>query len=123
MDIASDSNDLLLGTVDATGATDLMLSTGAEELVQALRQRLRFWLGEWFADRSIGMPYLQRLLGKGVSVGDITSAVRNEVLKDPRVAKVDWIRASIARDRTATCEFSCTAVDGTTTGKVTVSIP
>jgi hypothetical protein len=123
MDIASDSDDLLLGVVDATGALDLELSTGSYEVAQALRQRLRFWLGEWFADPGIGMPYLQRLLGKGVSVGDITSAVRNEVLKDPRVSKVDWIRASIASNRTATCDFQATLADGTTTGAIKVSIP
>ena len=32
-----------------------------------IRNRMRIWLGEWFADTRIGVPYIQKIFARGAS--------------------------------------------------------
>ncbi|KKM27022.1 hypothetical protein LCGC14_1578880 [marine sediment metagenome] len=43
---------------------DLRIVTGPDAIAQSLRIRLRFFLGEWFLDTRIGIPYYQAILLK-----------------------------------------------------------
>ena len=37
---------------------------GADYTEQKIEQRFNFWLGEWFADSRLGMPYFREMLGQ-----------------------------------------------------------
>lgn len=38
--------------------------TGVEAVAQAVQTRLNLFMGEWWEDRSIGVPYFQKILGQ-----------------------------------------------------------
>lgn len=82
--------DILLnecGDVDYTDGR-LTIVTG----VDAIRQRwliyIRTFLGEWFLDQSIGVPYYQRVLKKAVSRQALKQVFRDGTLEVPGVIQV-----------------------------------
>ncbi len=60
--------------------------------VDAIRQRwliyIRTFLGEWFLDQSIGVPYIQRILSKGISRQVIKQVFTTASLEVPGVIQV-----------------------------------
>ena len=79
--------DLLLdsqGDLDiSTG--DLQLTTGGEAIAQHLRIRLQFFLGEWFLDSRIGIPFFQSILIKNPATNVVRSIFRAAILSTPGV--------------------------------------
>lgn len=60
---------------------DLVRVEGVEEIAQRARIRLRTFLGEWFMDARVGMPYFQRILGvRPVRKAVTQSAIRRAIL-------------------------------------------
>lgn len=57
---------------------DLVLLDHIEAVAQHLRIRLRFFLGEWFLDQRVGIPYFEKILGK---VGRRENVVRSILRK------------------------------------------
>ena len=62
---------------------DVPFVNGVEEVMQLLRQRLRAFLGEWFLDTTIGLPYHQEILKKNPNLIAIEAAFKNEILNTP----------------------------------------
>jgi hypothetical protein len=60
MDI--DTNDLQITS------GDLSLATGTTAIQQRLQQALQLWLGEWFLDTTVGVPYKQQILVKNPNI-------------------------------------------------------
>lgn len=52
-----------------------------EEIVQSLKQNLKTFLGEWFLDLSIGLPYIQIIFVKGTPAEVIDAALKNAIIK------------------------------------------
>jgi len=52
-----------------------------EEIVQSLKQNLKTFLGEWFLDLSIGLPYIQIIFKKGTPPEVIDAALKNVIIK------------------------------------------
>ncbi len=82
--------DILLndcGDIDYTNGK-LTIVTG----VDAIRQRwliyIRTFLGEWFLDQSIGVPYYQRVLKKAVSRNELKQVFKTATLEVPGVVQV-----------------------------------
>jgi hypothetical protein len=66
----------------------LVLIEGQEEIKQHLEQRLRAFLGEWFLDQSIGLPYFDDILKKNVISSEVESIFINEILSTPGVVRL-----------------------------------
>lgn len=54
--------------------------SGAERVAQSIGIALRTWRGEWFLDRTEGVPYLDDILGKNKRDEIIEAVIRSEVL-------------------------------------------
>jgi hypothetical protein len=66
--------------------------------MQAIRDILGLWLGEWFMDQSVGFPWLQRVLGlTNPNVTQIAALIQQAILAAPYVISV---KASSTFDRT-----------------------
>ena len=60
-----------------------------EEIVQSLKQNLRTFLGEWFLDLSIGLPYIQIIFVKGTPPEVIAAAFKNTIIKTKGVSTLN----------------------------------
>jgi len=67
---------------------DLVLIAGKEAIAQDLNIRLEFFLGEWFLDTRIGVPYFTEVLGQKPRIGLIQSFFRKVILLTPGITDV-----------------------------------
>ena len=63
-------------------------SDSSEHLSQKIENRLKLVYGEFFANETIGIPYFTEVLGKNVSVDDITVIFKQELLDINEVQEI-----------------------------------
>ena len=66
------------GDLDVTEG-DVTLLEGEDATAQYIRTRLRTFLGEWFLDQRIGVPYFESILVKNADVRVIESILRRTI--------------------------------------------
>lgn len=81
--------DEITGDIALTGTHQASLTTTFEqEATQRLRMRMRRFLGEWFLDTGLGIPYRRDILVKNPDLQVIRSIFVQELLKDAAVDAV-----------------------------------
>jgi hypothetical protein len=88
-----------------TTAGDLDLSTGglvltrnrADLVAQKLRNKLLFFLGEWFLDTRLGVPYFQSILVKNPDVATVRQILVTAISSTPGVVQVFDVNLEIDR--------------------------
>lgn len=91
----------------------LVLIEGQEEIRQHLEQRLRTFLGEWFLDQSIGLPYFDDILKKNVIASEVESIFINEILSTPGVVRLIEFTLDLDKaQRALKVSFVAETVDG-----------
>jgi hypothetical protein len=78
-----DNNDLAIEN------NNLVLIDGSDLVKQLIIQRLKTFLGEWFLDKSVGIPYFQDILIKNPNANVVTTLIKNEILKAEGVIELD----------------------------------
>ena len=68
---------------------ELVLLDGSEAIAQHLRVRLQFFLGEWFLDRRIGVPYYQKLLGQKPNTTTVKALMRQVIAATPGIETIN----------------------------------
>jgi len=58
------------------------------EVVQHVRSRLLFYLGEWFLDLNSGTPYFQQIFVKPTNLSLVESILKSRILNTPGVDKL-----------------------------------
>lgn len=94
MDLSLDLNkasptyrDLLLVNGDLVLTADAD-ARGSDPVLQAILQRLRMFRGEWFLNKTLGMPYYQQILIKRPNRAGVDIAIQSCVLGTPGVARL-----------------------------------
>lgn len=96
----------------AFDGTEFATVQGAGGVTQEVQSRLRWWRNEWFLDQNDGTPYLQNILGRGISEATIRSVFKKELEKVPDLTEVD-VNVLLDREvRAATVSIVGTASDG-----------
>lgn len=67
---------------------DLTLIDGKTAIQQHILQRLRIFLGEWFLDNTIGLPYFQQIMIKNPDQSKIDALFQNQILGTPGVTNL-----------------------------------
>ena len=75
-------------TCDLVVTDTLHLVYDAEAVGQHVRQRLMTFLGEWFLDKRVGVPWLHRILGNKFDPDLAESVVKAEILKTDGVTQI-----------------------------------
>jgi hypothetical protein len=102
------------GDLDLTGHR-LNLTTGEEAIEQNLRVRLRFFLAEWFLDRSQGIPYYRDILVKNPNLLLVRSLFRTAILNTTGISSVDSLDLTLDKQaRKLTLAFQATMDTGAT---------
>ena len=85
-DIAVDVN---ISDIVLTDDGDIMLIDNAERVAQQIVISLRFWLGEWFLDTSLGVPYLEYVLVKNPNINHVRQVIAEAIMQVTGVSRVD----------------------------------
>jgi len=83
--------DLLLDDTSwdlATDATDLLLVNQADAIRQHLAQRLKAFMGEWFLDLRVGVPYLQQVMVKNPDPLVLDTVFKAEIINTPGIVEL-----------------------------------
>ena len=88
---------------------------GIDAIVQAIKTRLLFFLGEWFLDNTAGVPWFDSVLKKGVDPKEIASLIKTEILQTEGVNSLLFFDLDFqALPRTLTVMFRVDTIEGET---------
>lgn len=93
---------------------DLLLVDGKEAIKQHVIQRLRIFLGEWFLDNTIGLPFFDQILVKNPDKSKIDALILNCILGTPGIQQVNTYEAiSDFTVRSLQITFEAQTISGT----------
>lgn len=81
-DIRLYNNDLIFEN------DDLVLVNNSDAIIQHLSIRLKFYLGEWFLDQRLGVPYFDKVFIKNPSLILIRTMFRDVILTTPGIISI-----------------------------------
>lgn len=95
--------------------SSLKIAKGDDAIAQKVRQRLRFWQGEWFLDTRLGSPYRSFLGMKNPGIPAIKGIITQILLSIKQITTVqsidiEWDKST----RSATTDFVTLLDDGRT---------
>lgn len=105
--------------LDDTG-NFVWLQSGPQYVRQKLSQRLKFFLGEWFLDRRLGVPYFRHVFVRNPDLDQVRQMFRKVILGTRGVLSIDGDTITFDFDpaaRTLGVAFACFCE----TGNVTVN--
>lgn len=115
---ALDTNGDLLVNLGKT-----VILQGAQAIAQNLYSKLRIFLGEWFLDTSVGVPYLSVVYVKNPSLAVITQFFSGLVLGTPGITGLRSINVTLdGSTRVADVSFVA-LTDGATITAATLAQP
>lgn len=87
---------------------------GVDEAIQRMRVRFQFFLGEWYRDQNLGIPYFQHILIKRPRLTLVRSLWRQTILDTPGIIRLDRLTESYDKaTRTLRPVFEAVFEDGT----------
>ena len=92
--------------------TDLVLTTGQEAIEQHLTQRLRTFVGEWFLNNTIGIPYFQQIFKKQPDPIIVDSVLKKEIIETPGIAKLVDFELDLDSTRVLNLSFRAQTIEG-----------
>ncbi|MBW2672060.1 MAG: hypothetical protein JRD89_01425 [Deltaproteobacteria bacterium] len=95
------------GDISLTDSGDFELVTDAEAVGQHLQMRLLTFLGEWFLDKNVGVPYFQKIFGKKAKFATTRSILRAVVATTPGIKTIEEFTFDsdrVARVLSLTCQ-------------------
>lgn len=93
-------------------ALPIRLVRGPDAVIQRVRQRFMFHLGEWFLDQRLGVPYRDEIFVKNPDVGLVTSIFRRVLVATPGISRVVSMVASLdTATRLLSCSFQALLED------------
>jgi hypothetical protein len=73
---------------------DLPLAIEVNAIKQHLGQRLALFLGEWFLDTTVGLPYYQNILVKNPNLDVVQGLIQNQILGTPGMLELSTFQFS-----------------------------
>lgn len=90
-------------------------STEQDNVAQRLKITLQTFLGEWFLDTNVGVPYFESIFGKVVNKGSVDLILQNKILADAGVIEMVSFSSSVdTATRVYSMTFSVRTSEGVT---------
>jgi hypothetical protein len=106
------SGDLLVMNNDLVMTSDID-PNGTNPILQDILQRMRLFLGEWFLDNTVGVPYFQQIFVKNPDMSKIEAIFIELILSTPGVdALLDYSFNSNQNSRRFEISFSAQTTKG-----------
>lgn len=77
------------GDLALVNGTFVWLQQGPEWVRQKLAQRLKMFLGEWFLDRRLGVPYFKHVFVSNPNLDQVRQMFRKVILGTPGVLSIE----------------------------------
>ena len=87
--------DALPQDIQITPQKQIEIARGAEDIRQRVIERLRHWQGEWFMDRNSGVPYMEGVFSRPVSLVVVASVLRHAIRQVRGVSGVTLLSLSL----------------------------
>lgn len=117
----------MIGFVVKSGDLDtsdgLQLVSGVEYARQKIRQRLQLFLGEWFLDTRLGVPWFESILVKSPDLKFVQGTLRNVISAVPGVTSVQTVEAAFDRSSRSLTIVYRVAYEGATLVEDVVTTP
>jgi hypothetical protein len=108
MDIKTTNNDFVIVN------NNLVLVESREFVQQNLKQRLQTLLGECELDTSLGVPYIEEILGKRRQQSIVENILKDQILSTPGVIKLNSFSLEFEEStRVLTVNFEVASESGT----------
>ena len=92
---------------------ELQLVRGDDAIVQQLTIRMKFFLGEWFLDTRLGIPYFQEILVKNADLTRVRGIYRQTILTTPGISSIETFDLEFdGATRKLTVSFRARKIDG-----------
>jgi hypothetical protein len=92
---------------------DMQIVTGDDAIVQHLKIRLQFFLGEWFLDEGVGIPYWTDFFIKDPNLTAIRSYYRQTIVTTPGIASLTSLELDLdGATRALSVDFAAKKDDG-----------
>lgn len=102
--------------------SDLYLVEDQFECVQHIRQRLQTFLEEWFLDLSVGVPWIQQILGKVQYLSTVETILRAVIADSPGVKEVTSFAVGESdQERTIRVDFTVLLETGPLSSSVEIT--
>lgn len=106
------TNDLLIVDNDLVLTTDVD-PNGTNPILQDILQRMRLFLGEWFLDNSVGVPYFQQIFVKNPDMSKVEAIFIEIILSTNGVdSLIDYTFTSNNQLRQFEVSFSAQTTKG-----------
>lgn len=110
--------DFVISNGDIQGTPDQLTA-----IQQHILQRLRTFLGEWFLDNTIGLPFYQSILVKNPSIGTVNGLFGAEIVGTPGVIALTKYAFSVdSVKRSLTADFKALTTGGVVDYSGTLSV-
>lgn len=94
------------GDIDITNGRTTTVTDPVQAGAIKLRGRLNLFLGEWYADTRVGVPWFQRILRKGVSTRLIETIIRSVIINTPPFVNANVTVSEPDARRASVCSFT-----------------
>lgn len=92
---------------------DFVLVDGVDAIAQHITIRLNFFLGEWFLDTRLGVPYYEQILGQKPRLEAVRAIFRRVILETPGMLSISKLNLDYIGDtRALNVTFDGVATDG-----------
>lgn len=94
--------DPITDNLALTASGDLAIVRGVDSIAQALRQRLRTYLGEWYLNVDAGVPWSTQILGvKNLNLSTVRSLLREQIKDIAGVLEITQLDVSLDKQARA----------------------
>lgn len=91
----------------------IVLVTGDDAIVQQLKIRFRFALGEWFLDTRLGLPIFQEVLVKNPNLTRVRGIYRQLITTTPGIESIEKFALTLdSPTRKLSLSFTARKTDG-----------
>ena len=99
--------------LDLSSGNLVVISRLADVTAQKLTNKFQFFLGEWFIDVRLGIPYYQSVLVKNPNLSSIGQLFRRVILNTPGVDSITSASLNfISNQRKLNAQFTVKTLDG-----------
>lgn len=91
----------------------LVTQAKADVVAQRLKIKLNTFLGEWFLDLDVGIPYFQQILNKVRNKSSIDAIFQTAIIEDPDVVEMISYSSNLdGRTRVFSLDFAVRVIGG-----------